>query len=186
MKYIDDLKPDPASLIESMRDIGYSMETAVADLIDNSITAEAVNIEIRFSWNDGEPWLAIIDDGHGMDADELTNAMRLGSKNPKETRSREDLGRYGLGLKTASFSQCKKLTVISRSGGNLEGREWDLDLISESATRMWTLSILEDQEIESIALAKTIKEHGTLVLWQKLDRLDNFDHLSVREKNLEV
>jgi len=184
MKYIDDLKPDPASLIESMRDIGYSMETAVADLIDNSITANAANIEIRFSWNDGEPWLAIIDDGHGMNADEITNAMRLGSKSPKETRSKEDLGRYGLGLKTASFSQCKKLTVISRPDGRLEGREWDLDLISESATRMWILSVLEDQEIESIALAKTIKKHGTLVLWQKLDRLDNFDHLSVREKKL--
>jgi len=115
LKYIDDLKPDPASLIESMRDIGYSMETAVADLIDNSITAEASNVDIRFSWNDGEPWLAIIDDGCGMDSDELTNAMRLGSKNPLEERDKKDLGRYGLGLKTASFSQCRKLAVISDS-----------------------------------------------------------------------
>jgi len=126
LKYIDDLKPDPASLIESMRDIGYSMETAVADLIDNSITAESSNIDIRFSWNDGDPWLAIIDDGCGMDSDELTNAMRLGSRNPLEERDKKDLGRYGLGLKTASFSQCRKLTVISKVGESIEGREWNL------------------------------------------------------------
>lgn len=184
MKYINDHKPDPASLIESMRDIGYSMETAVADLIDNSITAKATNIHIRFSWNDGDPWLAIIDDGHGMDADEITNAMRLGSRNPQEARSKDDLGRYGLGLKTASFSHCKKLTVISKTKGGMEGREWDLDLISESANGLWTLSLLEKHEIDSIELAKNINEQGTLVLWQTLDRLDNFDQLSVREKKL--
>ncbi len=184
MKYIDDHKPDPASLIESMRDIGYSMETAIADLIDNSITAKATNIHIRFSWNDGKPWLAVVDDGHGMDTDEVTNAMRLGSKNPQGERSKEDLGRYGLGLKTASFSQCKKLTVISKTKGTIEGREWDLDLISKSKNRLWTLSLLEDYEIDSIELAKSINKQGTLVLWRKLDRLDNFDHLSVREKKL--
>jgi len=134
MKYIDDLRPDPASLIESMRDIGYSMETAVADLIDNSITAGASNIDIRFSWNDGDPWLAIVDDGYGMDSDELTNAMRLGSKNPLEERDKEDLGRYGLGLKTASFSQCRKLTVISKVGESIEGREWNLNSQQDSMT----------------------------------------------------
>ena len=88
-----------------MREIGYSMETAVADLVDNSITAKAENIHIRFSWNEGAPWLAIIDDGHGMDKEGITAAMRLGSKNPNAERSKDDLGRYGLGLKTASFSQ---------------------------------------------------------------------------------
>lgn len=184
MKYIDDLKPDPASLIESMRDIGYSMETAVADLIDNSITAEASNINIRFSWNDGDPWLAIIDDGCGMDSDELTNAMRLGSRNPLEERDKSDLGRYGLGLKTASFSQCRKLTVISKVGESIEGREWDLDEIAASTSGKWRLRVLDEDEIDSIELTGQIRDHGTLVLWQKLDRLDNFDQLSIREKKL--
>ena len=184
MKYIDDLKPDPASLIESMRDIGYSMATAVADLIDNSITAKAVNIHIRFSWNDGEPWLAILDDGHGMDENEITAAMRLGSKNPNEERSKDDLGRYGLGLKTASFSQCKKLTVLSKVKETIEGREWDLDLISKSEDGLWTLSVLEDSEIKETRLSYHIHEHGTLVMWQKLDRLDNFDKANVRERKL--
>jgi len=185
VKYIDDLKPDPASLIESMRDIGYSMETSVADLIDNSITAEAVNIEIRFSWNDGDPWLAIIDDGCGMASDELTNAMRLGSKNPLEERDKEDLGRYGLGLKTASFSQCRKLTVVSKTGEFIEGREWDLDEIAESKKREWKLGVLDDDDINSVALTGKIRDHGTLVLWQKLDRLDNDDRPEISERKLD-
>jgi len=184
MKYIEDLRPDPTSLIESMRDIGYSMETAVADLIDNSITAGASNIDIRFSWNDGNPWLAIIDDGCGMDSEKLTNAMRLGSKNPLEKRDKKDLGRYGLGLKTASFSQCRKLTVISKVGEPIEGREWDLDEIASSENREWKLGILDQDEIDSIKHSRQIRGRGTLVLWQKLDRLDNFDQLSIREKKL--
>ncbi len=76
------LAPSSVSLIESMRDIGYSMETAMADIIDNSITAEADTIWIRFSWNSNNPWLAIIDDGCGMKEGELVEAMQFGSKNP--------------------------------------------------------------------------------------------------------
>jgi len=185
LKYIENLTPDPASLIESMRDIGYSMETAVADLIDNSITAEASNIDIRFSWNDGDPWLAIIDNGFGMSSDELTSAMRLGSRNPLEERDKEDLGRYGLGLKTASFSQCRKLTVISKNGLAINGREWDLDLIAASKSGKWKLKVFDEAEINAIELVNKIKNHGTLVLWKNLDRLDNFDRLSVREKKLD-
>ncbi len=75
------------------------MESAIADVIDNSITAEAENIHVRFSWNDGSSWLAVIDDGYGMTPAELTDAMRLGSKNPLEERSENDLGRFGLGFR---------------------------------------------------------------------------------------
>jgi len=111
------IQPSPLALVQSLRDIGYSMESAIADVIDNSITAEAENIHVRFAWNDGSPWLAVIDDGCGMTPAELTDAMRLGSKNPLEERSKNDLGRFGLGLKTASFSQCRQLTLISRKDG---------------------------------------------------------------------
>ena len=93
------IQPSPISLIESLREIGYSMETAIADIMDNSITSGASSIHLRFAWNNGEPWLAIIDDGSGMSADEVTSAMRLGSNNPLNTRSVEDLGRFGLGFK---------------------------------------------------------------------------------------
>ncbi|MFI3136882.1 MAG: ATP-binding protein [Methylococcaceae bacterium] len=90
------------------------MATAIADIIDNSITAGASSIQLRFAWNTGKPWLAIIDNGSGMSADEAISAMRLGSNNPLNYRSINDLGRFGLGLKTASFSQCRQLTVITR------------------------------------------------------------------------
>ena len=92
------IQPSPISLIESLREIGYSMETAIADIMDNSITSGASSIHLRFAWNMGQPWLAIIDDGSGMSADEVTSAMRLGSNNPLNTRSVCDLGRFGLGL----------------------------------------------------------------------------------------
>ena len=87
-EYID-LSPSPASLIESLRDIGYSLDAAIADIVDNSITANATQIHIRFAWNSGFSWLAIVDDGHGMSESELINAMRLGSTSPLENRTKE-------------------------------------------------------------------------------------------------
>lgn len=95
--------PNPAAMIEALRDIGYSLEAAVADIIDNSITAHARNVHIRFGWERDQPWLAVVDDGHGMSETELVEAMRPGSRNPRDQRARDDLGRFGLGLKTASF-----------------------------------------------------------------------------------
>lgn len=103
------LSPRPSALLESLRSIGYTLETALADIIDNSITANSSSISVRFAWNNGDPWIAIIDDGDGMSNDELINAMRFGSRNPVEKRAKNDLGRFGLGMKTASISQCRHL-----------------------------------------------------------------------------
>ena len=107
------LPPSAACLSASMRDLGYSLETAVADLIDNSISAGATQIDVVCDVSGQQPTLAVIDNGKGMDADEMLLAMRHGSVNPGQVRSPNDLGRFGLGLKTASFSQCRKLTLIS-------------------------------------------------------------------------
>jgi len=184
------IQPSPLSLIESLREIGYSMQTAIADIMDNSITSGASSIHLRFAWNKGEPWLAIIDDGCGMSADELTNAMRLGSSNPLNTRPAEDLGRFGLGLKTASFSQCRQLTVITRKQEKTSAREWDLDAITENPDSGWNLHILSDEEIEHINVIGVIindllsRESGTIILWRKLDRLDNLDESALGEKIL--
>ena len=104
--------PEASSMIETFRAIGYSIEAAVADIIDNSISARAKNIWINFEWEGSETWLAVKDDGSGMNNDELVQAMRPDSKNPLDDRSTKDLGRFGLGLKTASFSQCRLLSVI--------------------------------------------------------------------------
>lgn len=174
------IQPSPLALVESLRDIGYSMESAIADVIDNSITAEAENIDIRYSWNEGNPWLAIVDDGYGMTPAELTDAMRLGSRNPLEDRSESDLGRFGLGLKTASFSQCRQLTLISKKEGALACREWDLDLIEDSPESGWRLRVLDESVLQqnphiSGLLDLMESESGTVVLLRKLDRYDGLE-----------
>ena len=113
----DIVEPRASAMIESFRDLGYNLPTAIADLIDNSITAEAKNIWLNFIWNGSASHVAIRDDGCGMTSSDLVNAMRLGSQNPLQVRTSVDLGRFGLGLKTASFSQCRRLTVASRALG---------------------------------------------------------------------
>ena len=157
-------------LMESTRDIGYSIESAIADILDNSIAAKAKTIAIYFNCNPS-PYIAIIDDGVGMKGDKLTEAMRYGSTNPVDERSSDDLGRYGLGLKTASLSQCRSLTVISKQGDSIEGRRWSLDHIQQ--TKMWSLEQLDDNEIKNqIEIEKMMGlTSGTMVLWKELDKL---------------
>ena len=118
-KDYDIVNPGASAMIESLRAYGYSLNSAIADLLDNSITAHAKNIWIHMYWDGGNSWLSITDDGSGMDEKTLINAMRPGSQNPLDQRKEDDLGRFGLGLKTASFSQCRSLTVVSNiSGGS--------------------------------------------------------------------
>ena len=106
--------PRAASLVESLRDIGYTFHAAVADVVDNSITAQATEIEILDNSDPDYPAIGIVDNGHGMAEPELTEAMRLGTRSPTDEREPFDLGRFGLGMKTAAFSQCRRLTVITR------------------------------------------------------------------------
>lgn len=162
--------PRAAALIEALRDIGYSLEAAVADILDNSVTAGARQIEIRYGWDGTEPWIAVVDDGAGMALDELVEAMRPGSRDPRDARARGDLGRFGLGLKTASFSQCRCLTVVTRQAGQLFARRWDLDEVS--ARDDWILLTVDNNEVGLLPAVAMLGERGTYVLWQKLDRLD--------------
>src|SRR5690606_6461766 len=104
-------EPEASSMIETFRAIGYSIETSIADIIDNSITAGADNVWIDYEWKCSKTSLSILDDGNGMNNEQLIQAMRPGSRSPLEERSSNDLGRFGLGLKTASFSQSRKFTV---------------------------------------------------------------------------
>lgn len=159
-----DLPPHSSSLMESMRDIGYSMGSALADLIDNSITAEATRIEIFADTSGTEPKVAILDDGGGMTYEVLLEAMRLGTHNPLEERDSSDLGRFGLGLKTASLSQCRMMTVISKRAGSTSGARWDLDYVAD--TNEWTLQVLDD--FDSVPWFEEMDEHGTLVVWENL------------------
>jgi len=137
--------PSAACLSASMRDLGYSLETAIADLIDNSISAGADRIDIICDVSGEFPLVVILDNGKGMTGEELLAAMRHGTGNPRRHRSPRDLGRFGLGLKTASFSQCRSLTVVSTSDAAICGAEWSLDRID--AADDWILSILDEADI---------------------------------------
>jgi len=164
-----ELPPDPSRIMEGLRDTGYEFNTAVADIIDNSITASAKTVNIDISCSPvGEIVMYLSDDGCGMTLDELKNAMKYGSQKRPNPAS---LGKFGLGLKTASTAFCRCLSVISRgSDGLINKVQWDLDYVSETAS--WSLRHLDPTEDEKDFLIDTIGEGtGTLVVWEKIDRL---------------
>lgn len=169
----DDVAPDASSMIESMRAHGYTLATAVADLVDNSIAAGCKNVWLRFEWEGDDSWISIVDDGKGMTEQGLVNAMRLGSRSPLESRDAADLGRFGLGLKTASFSQARRLTVASRQAGVTALRRWDLDHLARPDVSGWQL--LRSAHPETGDRIEVLDElspgHGTQVLLEVLDRV---------------
>jgi len=169
MARIHELPPSAGSLALSLRDLGYSLETAIADIVDNSITAGATTVEVLCDLTLPEPALSILDNGTGMSDKELLLAMRHGGKGPSTPRAESDLGRFGLGLKTASFSQCRRLTVVSRKARSIAAAEWDLDYVIKKDK--WTVSILDDRDTKAVPHADLLPGPGTLVLWRKLDRL---------------
>jgi hypothetical protein len=158
-------------MIEALRGLGYSVATALADIIDNSIAAGARVVDLRFMWQGENSRVEIQDDGHGMSAIEIDKAMRLGEKSPLDARHVSDLGRFGLGLKTASFSQCRRLTVASIGVDGLQCLRWDLDVLASSKDDGWHL--LEGPDQGSVGLLAPLSSagHGTLVLWEALDRI---------------
>jgi hypothetical protein len=166
----DLVAPDPAALIESLRSVGYSLPTAVADIVDNSIAAKSKNIHITFHWSGKASYVYILDDGCGMDETTLRAAMRPGSCNPINIRKSNDLGRFGLGLKTASLSQCRNLSVASKPcNGSLNTRTWDLDALAGSTE--WRL-LHEPPAVASTIIIKLLSmPRGTAVIWSSLDRL---------------
>ncbi len=157
-------------LMESTRAIGYSIESAIADVIDNSIAAKATEIQIVYNCNP-KPYVSICDNGIGMDDDAITEAMRYGTSSPSEERKDDDLGRYGLGMKTASLSQCRSLTVISKRENKTVGRRWNLDHILQ--TRTWSLQQLSEKDIENQLGSSLLDEYnnGTVVVWENLDKI---------------
>ena len=165
-----DLPPDPAALIQSMRAFGYSLPTALADLIDNSISAGSQAIDVELTWDGPDSTAAIVDDGCGMDEAELMQAMRLGSHRPEEQRAPTDLGRFGLGLKSAAWSQAQSLTVITRrlDGPALIAR-WDLDHVTHE--RSWSLLRTATPVADAYRERLDGSDSGTVVLLERMDRL---------------
>lgn len=166
--------PKASTLMGSLRSIGYTFESAIADVIDNSISAHAHNIRVLFPSNPmDELALGILDDGDGMSAEVLFEAMRYGCLSADEERSEEDLGRFGMGMKSASLSQCRCLTVVSFEGKTLNGFTWDYNHIRE--TQDWMIQELDKNEIDKLPYIENLKGQkiGTLVIWQDFDVLSN-------------
>jgi hypothetical protein len=160
--------PSAQRLVGSLRDVGYDLATAVADLVDNSVEADATEVRIDFCFAGADSWVRITDNGRGMSSDEIDEAFRYGTRRSYSDR---DLGRYGLGLKMASFSQCRRFTVAARTeadAGHMEIRCWDLDHIDQ--TDAWEALRLTEEECKLECL-ELIGSSGTVVMWERLDRI---------------
>lgn len=163
--------PKASAMVEALRGLGYNVQTALADIIDNSIAAGASEIRLEFHWADDGSRISCLDNGSGMNAVELDRAMRLGERSPLEERSSTDLGRFGMGLKTASFSQCRRLTVASLGTDGLQTLRWDLDYLASSSDNGWHLLEGPAPGSEDFLNSLSKVKHGTLVLWEVLDRV---------------
>ncbi|WP_407355290.1 ATP-binding protein [Methanolobus sp. WCC5] len=166
----EEIPPRADAMVTSLRAMGYDLPMAFADLIDNSISAKSQHICIDYKWEGNDSWIRILDDGFGMTEEQLKEAMRLGSQSPNEDRKPDDLGRFGLGLKTASFSQCRMLIVQTKTPeGEVSRRFWDLDHVEK--TNKWEIGTTVTDDVKKLLSPLDKMEHGTVVLWQKLDRI---------------
>lgn len=164
--------PQADQLMGSMRHMGYSFESAVADVIDNSISASCENVHLMFPTDRMAPLcMGILDDGYGMSSDALFEAMRYGCSSAEDERAIDDLGRFGLGMKSASLSQCRILTVVSVHEGKMSAYTWDYNVILKK--KKWIVLELNQLEIETLPYVDKLKEQkqGTLVLWSDFDVL---------------
>ncbi len=164
------LPPDPSRLIEGLRDTGYDFNTALADIVDNSIDAKAKKVRIWVRMDlEGDVTVSVADNGHGMDESALLNAMTYGAKSKKD---KSCLGKFGLGLKTASTAFCRSLSVITRAADNgpVLKATWDLDHVEKE--KAWEVLIDKPNKEEIQLLDESAAgAPGTLVLWEKVDRL---------------
>lgn len=163
--------PRASAMIEALRGLGYTTPAALADIIDNSISAGAAKVFLDFVWAKEDSHVTILDDGCGMDASELESAMRLGERSPLDARKENDLGRFGLGLKTASFSQCRRVTVASIRDGQVNCLRWDLDVLASSQDDGWHLLEGPAPGSEHLLQSLFAAGKGTLVAWERLDRI---------------
>ena len=164
--------PQADMLMGSMRSMGYSFESAIADVIDNSISANARTVRVFFPTSPLEnQTVGILDDGVGMENEVLFEAMRYGSSSSEDIRKDNDLGRFGLGLKSASLSQCRILTVVSIFDDEISAYKWDYNYVKK--TKNWTLLSLSKEDCSKLPYINYLKEQncGTLVLWSDFDIL---------------
>lgn len=156
--------PEARLLLASLRSVGYTEETAIADIIDNCITAQATTIDVVFDWENKR--ILIIDDGKGMTEENLIKNMRIGASDPNDERDESDLGRFGMGMKTAAFSLGKMLTVVTKTEDAVCNAVWDLEKIPQIG---WNLIIREPNDIQEYS--EMLRDQGTVVVIENLDRV---------------
>lgn len=179
-----ELIPDAHLLLMSLRSVGYKAETAIADIIDNSISAEASEIHINFIWDGTKSKISIWDNGHGMSYDELISSMKIGSSNPLDERNSNDLGRFGMGMKTAAFSLGKRLFVLTKSENEISNASWDLGFIEESNDGKWNLLVNGDFDNLDVPVSDINGYAGfTFLIIDELDRIVDFDNIEKSKKN---
>lgn len=185
----EDASPNPEFLIKSIAEQGYSLETSLADLMDNSISANADKIEVLIDMEEEPFRLFLADNGDGMNEKSLIKNMQFPSNSPDNKREDEDLGRFGLGMKTASFSQTRKFTVLSKLKGEIDfkGRTWDVDFLKENG---WKIIVNSKEEIDYLIqqYKKLSNDHlnefenfnvNTIIIWSGLYKFENY----LEEKN---
>lgn len=166
---VEVLEPDSARVGDIFTRLGYKIPDAIADLVDNSVDARAKNVLIRFvRSNEAIHQVVIADDGEGMDEETLLEAMRFGSRGRK---SKNQLGKYGIGLKSASLSQADTVTVLSRQGKSFVGCRWTLENIKKN----WVCQVLKTDGVRAAfdlnCGAFKIGRTGTIILWERLEQL---------------
>jgi len=171
MGHIIERQPPARALLAGIRAIGYSFSTAIADIIDNSISAQANRIDVISEVTAERTFVEFLDNGKGMSYSELENAMLLGSNRAGREDCDTELGRFGLGLKAASLSQCRVFTVVSKVGSTLNAITFDLNLIE--CEDKWNLRILDTTEVYSIPNINLLLNYysGTLVTWNEFDKI---------------
>lgn len=174
-----DSVPNAHLLLSSLRSVGYTEETAIADIIDNSLSAIASKIKIKFDWESRR--IIIYDNGYGMKEQRLLDSMKIGSSNPYEQRNQEDLGRFGMGMKTAAFSLGKRLIVVSKEDGQVSNACWDLEYIEKN--NQWKITILNNNDSIIINSREMLKDYesGTIVIIDKLDKLIDESNINKSE-----
>lgn len=185
----EDASPNPEYLIKSIAEQGYSLETSLADLMDNSISANADKIEVLIDMEDEPFRLFLADNGDGMTEESLSKNMQFPSNSPENKRKDEDLGRFGLGMKTASFSQTRKFTVLSKTKGEKKysGRTWDVNFLKDNG---WKIIVNSQEEIDNLIFQykQLSNDHfngfedfdaNTIIIWDGLYKFENY----LEEKN---
>ena len=165
----ESLPPDEGKAADIFSRLGYSIADAIADIVDNSVDAGASRVHLRFARSaEGIHSVLIADNGSGMSDKDLREAMRFGSCS---TKSGKQLGKYGIGLKSASLSQARTVTVVSRQGRTMVGRRWTL----ENVKKNWTCEILRTGPLSPVFKTQYgdfhIKKSGTVVIWERLEHL---------------